>query len=63
MKQINVEKVIELAKKRINLDGLDVENVEFFFKDKKVEIDEKELKEWAFTGLGFVDFIMSRDWE
>lgn len=59
---IDIDDVVEL-KNRINrYNRMDLNDCEFWYDGRKIEVPEEELKEWRFTGLNNIDFVLSRDW-
>lgn len=56
--KINIEDIkkhIEFRKK-INC-NIELDEIEFYEKGKKIEISKKVIKEWNYTGLNNIDFI------
>ena len=61
--KIDIEDVFAHTETRSEWNRADLSNVEFYKDGKLIDIPKDELKEWDFTGLHNVDFILMRDWD
>ncbi len=57
--KISIEFIKRLHRHRSLINSEDLENIEFYEKGKKVDIDPKLIEEFKFTGLNNIDFIVS----
>lgn len=57
MTKINVEDVMKLLEEWRRIQNLDPNQVELYENGQKVEIPQKYIDDWKFTGLGYVGFI------
>ena len=61
--RVDIEYVMHLIEERNKINSLNLEEVEFYFGDKKLDIPEEVIEEFMFTGLNNTDFIVTEYYE
>jgi len=61
--KINIEDIDALIDKVSEFNKLNIEAIEFYEKGKLLNIPNKYLEEWKFTGLNNLYFVKDRFWE
>lgn len=56
--RVDLEKVRRLYEEYQRINGLDIEDVEFFENGERLDIPAEYVKDWKFTGLGVVHFVV-----
>lgn len=59
---VNVEEIITLESERDALNNTPLEELDFIYNGKLVNISKEELDHWKFIGLNNIDFIRGREW-
>lgn len=55
--KIDIREVLELQRRRAEINAIDVASCEFYDGDKKIEVSEADADEWRFIGLSTVTFV------
>lgn len=55
--RIDVEEIIKLKNRIFEINKLDLENIDFYENDVKIEIYQSLLDSWDYIGLSNTDFI------
>lgn len=62
--RIDMEEVISIQKRTNEINETELNKIEFYYQNKKIDIDNEAVEEWRFTGMtnfGFArDFVMDR---
>jgi hypothetical protein len=54
--KINIEEIIELQKRRLEINNIDLDKIEWFRNGVKIEPSKEDIKEFKYTGLSNIDF-------
>ena len=63
MRRVDIEYVMYLIEERNKINSLNLEEIEFYFGNKKLDIPEEVIEEFMFTGLNNTDFIVTEYYE
>jgi predicted ATP-grasp superfamily ATP-dependent carboligase len=55
--KIDIREILQISERRRQINRLNLEDIEFYDGDKKLDIDKKIVEEFEFIGLNNVDFI------
>jgi len=55
--RVDIEKIREMQEYRGQINELDLKDIEWYEKGKKIEHSSEEIEEFKFTGLNNIDFI------
>ena len=56
---VNVDEVIRLKERLKKINNLEIDKIMFVDDDGfKIEVKEKDIEEWKFSGLNISDFVM-----
>jgi len=55
--RVDLEEIIELEAKRLRINSVDIEDIEFYENGEKLEIPLDVIQKWRFIGLNNMDFI------
>lgn len=61
--QIAIEDIYEIHAKRVEINRLSLDEIEWTYDGKVINIDTDTIREFAFTGLNNFDFILSNYYE
>jgi len=60
---VNIERILELKEELRKINEAELSDIEFHENGKKLEIDPKNIEDWAFVGLNNVDFITTHSYK
>ena len=60
---VNIERIYELKEELRKINEAELSDIEFHENGKKLEIDPKNIEDWAFVGFNNVDFITTHSYK
>ncbi len=60
---VNIERILKLKEELRKINEVELSEIEFHENGKKLEIDQKNVDDWAFVGLNNVDFITTQSYK
>jgi len=60
---VNIERILELKEELRKINEVELSEIEFHKNGTKLEIDPKNIEDWAFVGLNNVDFITTQSYK
>ena len=57
---VDIRDVVEYTTWRAGVNRADLSDITFFDNGVEVEVTEADIKEWRFTGMNNIDFVMLR---